>query len=308
MHRLKHHILVTTLALATVLNAPGTLMASEIAVVRSLDHGSFDQVLKSFHSTCEKRITEYNLKGKKGNADRIVAQIREQKPDLVLAVGLLAANELRDRLPDVPLLYCMVSNPHRYGLTGENIVGISLDIPGAEQFQLYRSVIPDLNRIGVIYDPDKSEQLVSEARSAAEKMGIDLISKPVSSHKKVPGALREMLGNIDVLWMVPDDTVITMDSFRFLLVTSLENKLPMMAVTDIFVKFGALATIVPDPAEVGRQICKIVNAIQHGELDISNVDVLAPTQANLVLNNKTTKKIGLEVSKEVLDTASKVYE
>ena len=108
--------------------------------------------------------------------------------------------------------------------------------------------------------------------------------------------------------MVPDDTVLTMDSFRFLLVTSLENKLPMMAVTDIFVKFGALATIVPDPSEVGKQICGIAMAIRNGELDIAEVDVLPPTQANLVLNSKTAKKIGLEVSQEVLDAASKVYE
>jgi putative ABC transport system substrate-binding protein len=160
----------------------------------------------------------------------------------------------------------------------------------------------------VIYDPEKSETLVSEAATAAESLGIELLSTPVSSHKKVPNALRSMLGKIDALWMVPDDTVITMDSFRFLLVASLENKLPLMAVTDIFVKFGALASIVPDPTEVGLQICRIIKRIQLGELDIADVDVLPPAEANLVLNTKTAKKIGLEVSQGILDTASKVYE
>ena len=116
--------LVTQLAIVLLIGS-ALPTSGQIAVVRSLDHGSFDQVLSSFERACDAPIVEYNLKGKKENADKVAEKIRTQKPDLVLAVGLLAANELRERIPDLPLLYCMVSNPHRYALTGENIVGIS---------------------------------------------------------------------------------------------------------------------------------------------------------------------------------------
>lgn len=308
MHGARAHTRLLAAAVLALVAWPSLLYATEIAIVRSRDLPAFDQVLESFDRACDIRTENYNLDGKEDRADDIVAAIRKSDATLTLAVGLLAANELRARMPDMPMLYCMVSNPHRYGLTGKNVVGISLDVPGARQFELYRTVVPGLRRVGVIFDPEKSGALVEEAAAAAEALGITLVSTPVSSHKRVPGAFRGMLGRIDALWMVPDDTVITMDSFRFLLVTSLENKLPLMAVTDIFVKFGALATIVPDPSEVGRQICEIVRGIERGDLDIADVDVLPPAQAHLVLNSKTAKKIGLEVSKEVLDAASKVYE
>ncbi len=218
---------------------------------------------------------------------------------------MLAARVIQEELPDTPLLYCMVS---RYGLVGENTVGISLDVPGEKQFSLFKDVVPGLKTIGVLYDPEKSGILVTDAAEAAEKLGIDLLRVSVSSRKKVPQALRGMLGKIDVLWMVPDDTVLTTDSFRFLLVTSFENRLPLMAISDIFVKVGALASITPDPGEIGRQACEMVAQYDRGELSLSSVDVVPPTGANLVINVKTAEKIGLTVSPDVLATASKVYE
>ena len=94
----------------------------------------------------------------------------------------------------------MVPNLKRYGLSGENIVGVSLDVPGEKQFSLHRSVVPGLRTIGVIYDPAKSASLVEEADTAAQRLGMELLKVGVSSHKKVPGALRGMLGKIDALW------------------------------------------------------------------------------------------------------------
>ena len=214
----------------------------------------------------------------------------------------------KESLPDIPIIFCMVSNPHRYGLSGANLVGISMEVPGETQFALYKSVMPDLKTIGVIYDPTKSETLVLEADQAAQKLGLKLLMAPVSSHKKVPKALRDMLGKIDALWMVPDDTVLTTASFRFFLVTSFEKKLPFLAISDIFVKVGALATIAPAPLELGHQIRQLANQLQSGELDLALVDILAPAQTNLVINVKTAKKIGLDLSPEILESASKLYQ
>ena len=80
----------------------------------------------------------------------------------------LAARLAKKRLADLPLLYCMVPNPHRYELEGSNIAGISLDIPGEVQFARYKTVVPNPKTIGVIYDPEKSGALVAEAALDAQ--------------------------------------------------------------------------------------------------------------------------------------------
>jgi putative ABC transport system substrate-binding protein len=292
---------------------PTTPQAGSIAVIKSTNLPAFDKVLKSFLSSASDQgldldILEFNLKAKMKNGKGIAEKIQKSPPLLVLAMGPLAAQMAKEKLADLPVLYCMVSNPRRYGLSGDNIAGISLDVPGEIQFALYKTIVPTLKTVGVIYDPLKSGQLVEEAKGAAAKLGLKLLTVSVNSHKKVPGALRGMLGKIDALWMLPDDTVLTTDSFRFLLVTSFENKLPFLAISDIFVKVGALATIAPDPEELGRQISRLVGEIQSGTLDLGRIDILPPSDSNLVINVKTAQKIGLELTPEVLQSASKLYQ
>jgi len=287
------------------------ISAQSVVVIKSRDQEAYDQVLESFVKTCGSismhQLVEYNLKGEEKSWGDVAKEIN-MTPNLILAMGPLAAQMAKEASPHIPVIFCMVSNPSRYGLAGENIVGISMDIPGATQFALYKTVMPHLKTIGVIYDPEKSNALIDEASQAAEKLGLELIKVPVSSHKTVPKALRGMLGKIDALWMVPDDTVLTTQSFRFFLVTSFEKKLPFLAISDIFVKVGALATIAPDPQELGQQLCHLVTQIQNGQLDLTKANILPPLESNLVINVKTAEKIGLIIAPEILQSASKLYQ
>lgn len=288
------------------------LSAQSIAVIKSRDQEAYNRVLESFiknsPTISTEQIVEYNLEGEEKAWKDIAKKLNSDPVSLILALGPLAAQMANEAALDIPVIFCMVSNPSRYGLAGANLAGISMDVSGETQFALYKTVVPNLKTIGVIYDPEKSETLITEASQAAENLGLELIKVPVSSSKKVPKALRSMLGKIDALWMVPDDTVLTTQSFRFFLVTSFEKKLPFLAISDIFVKVGALATIAPDPNEMGLQLGQLVSQIQSGQLDLTKTNILPPTETNLVINVKTAEKIGLTIAPEILQTASKLYQ
>jgi putative tryptophan/tyrosine transport system substrate-binding protein len=288
------------------------LLAQQVAVLKSRDSPAFTKVLDGvadiFLGNSAMELVEFNLAGKKKSGKKVAKEIRLSAPRLVLAMGPLAASVSQEYLSDIPVIYCMVSNPQRYELAGNNIAGIAHDVPGETQFEYYKAMVPSLRTLGVIYDPEKSGALVKDAKDAARSLGLELIGVEVSSHKKVPQALRGLLGRIDALWMVPDDTVLTTDSFRFLLVTSFENKLPFLAISDIFVKVGALATIATQPEDLGRQVGKLLLRFDRGELDLAAVDVLPPGQTDVVINVKTAEKIGLSLSPEILRSASKLYQ
>jgi putative ABC transport system substrate-binding protein len=297
-----------------LLLAAGTAIpvaAEGIVVVKSNDQASYKVVVESLEEVCRnvtaQPLRRYSLQGDKGKWKAVAAELRADEPRLVVALGPLAANLVREQFGQLPLLYCMVPNPQRYQLVGDNVAGISLDVPGEVQFATYKQVLPTLRTIGVIYDPNKSGALVEQAIRDAEKLGLELIAVPVTSHKKVPGALRDMLGRIDALWTVPDDTVLTTDSFRFLLITSLERKLPFLAMSEIFVKVGALATIAPVPTDLARQLCQLIDRHQSGELNLAEIDVLPPETSQLVINRKTAEKIGLSLPPAVLESAGTVY-
>jgi len=247
------------------------------------------------------------LRGTKKEESSIIQRLTAARPRLIVAIGPLAAQVVRERLQDMPLIFVMVSNPPKYGLQGSNLAGVSLDIPVQMQLAMTKSLVPTLKTLGVIYDPEKTGAMVLEARGIADTLGLQLLAAPVSSYKAVPAALRSLLGKIQALWMVPDETVVTPESFKFLLLAAFENNLPFVAVSDIFVEAGALASLSPDYTDVGRQGCQLATDIESGRLRPADVMVVPPAKVNLTLNLKTASKIGLTLLPELIQSANKVY-
>lgn len=308
MQKRKRQLLRSILTLSLLLLWTLTQARAEgIAVIKSQDIEPFNQALAGFVSACPDQITQYDLRGSKKGEMGVIQRVTAARPRLIVAIGALAAQVAREGVRDIPVVFIMVPNPHKYGLKGENIAGISLDIPVRTQFALYKSIKPALKTIGVIYDPEKTGAMVKEASGVAERLGLRLLASPVSSQKAVPAALRALLGKIDALWMVPDDTVVTPESFRFLLLAAFENNLPFMTVSEIFVEAGALASLSPDYADVGRQGCQVVKEIESGRRHLAEIDILPPAKVNLAINLKTASKIGLSLPPEIIESARKVY-
>jgi len=282
-------------------------MAEGIVVLKSHDLEPFNQALAGFAAACPMHITAYDLRGTKKEESSIIQRLIATKPRLIVAIGSLAAQVARERLQDIPIIFVMVSNPPKYGLQGSNLAGVSLDIPVQIQLAMAKSLVPTLKTLGVIYDPEKTGAMVLEARGIADTLGLQLLASPVSSHKEVPAALRSLLGKIHALWMVPDDTVVTSESFKFLLLTAFENNLPFVTVSDIFVEAGALASLSPDYTDVGRQGCQLATDIESGRLRLTEVMVVPPARVNLTINLKTASKIGLTLAPEIIRSANKVY-
>ena len=281
--------------------------AQGMAVLKSHDIEPFNQAIAGFATACNGQITEYDIRGSKGQQRSIIERVVAARPKLILAIGAMAAQVAKEAVRDIPVVFFMVPNPHKYGLEGKNIAGISLDIPIQTQFTMYKSLVPRLKTIGVIYDPEKTGTLVNEAKAVAQQLGLQLLASAVGSQKDVPAALRSMLGQIDALWMVPDDTVVTSESFQFLLLTAFENNLPFLAVSDIFVQVGALASLSPDYTDMGRQGCQLAKEIESGQLRLTEVNIVPPAKVNLAINLNTASKIGLSLPSEIVQGASKVY-
>jgi putative ABC transport system substrate-binding protein len=281
--------------------------AEDIVILKSHDLEPFNQAVAGFVAACPVHITEYDLRGTKKEESSIIQHLTAAKPHLIVAIGPLAAQVAREHLRDVPMIFVMVSNPPKHGLQGANLAGVSLDIPVQTQLARYKALVPTLQTLGVIYDPTKTGAMVTEARGTVATLGLQLLAAPVSTPKEVPAALRSLLGKIDALWMVPDDTVVTPESFKFLLLTALENNLPFVTVSDIFVEAGALASLSPDYTDVGRQGCQLATDIENGRLRLGEVMVVPPAKVNLAINLKTASKIGLTLPPEIIQSANKVY-
>ncbi|MBI3595991.1 MAG: ABC transporter substrate-binding protein [Nitrospirae bacterium] len=285
---------------------PVVASSAEVAVIKSQDLLPYDQAVEGFRRHTKVDVVEYNMQGDVNEGMKIVGQAKRRKLAAVLAVGSKAAGLARESFPDIPLVYCLVIDPNRYGLQSGNVTGIDLEIPIQSQFKAFKSVVPALKRIGVLYDPTKTSGLIRSAREEARHLNLELVEAEVRTAQEIPGAIRSLLPQIQGLWMVPDSTVITNDSFQFILLTTLEKGIPFMAFSDSFVKAGALLALSPDYVSIGKQSSVLVDqVIRSGIPDQGKV--IYPETARLTINLKTAKILGLDIPEEVLKTADEVF-
>jgi len=284
------------------------IAAQGIAVLKSHDIAPINQALAGFVATCPEHITTYDLGGSIGNSRGIIDRIMASSPRLIVAIGPLAAQVAKAEVRGVPVVFAMVRNPRKSGLEGDNIAGVSLDVPIEAQLTMYKSLLPTLRVIGVVYDPEKTGSLVKEAGELAGRFGLRFLATPVASQTEVPAALRGLLGKVDALWMLPDDTVITPESLTFFLLTAFKQNLPVLTISDAFVEAGALAALSADYTDVGRQACQLSREIESGQRRPAQASIVPPAKVNVAINLQTASQLGLILPPEVVQSASKVYQ
>jgi putative ABC transport system substrate-binding protein len=145
-----------------------------------------------------------------------------------------------------------------------NISGVSMDSDPVESIAAMREVFPKAKRIGVVYDPRYTAAFVAEATQAAAAAGVELVVKQAHDQRDIPRLVNEMRNRIDILWMLPDPTVITPAMVEYLFQFSFQYNVPIFSFADKYVEMGAVAALVVDPHALGVQAGEIVKTLSSG--------------------------------------------
>lgn len=295
--------------------APQRLLAAEaIVAVKSVEAGPFADAFQGFKEALAKSgyqvtISEYMLQEGGRDEAKILSDIKQQRPALVVTIGSAATTWIHRQVQDVPVVFCMVLNPVASGLvqslqsSGNNLTGASLDIPVRLQFETLKAVVPAVKKVGVLYNPQETGEVVSAAAQVAADMGLELIAIPVSSAEKLQETLDRHKKNLDALWSVADSTVFASDrANEFLLRKTLEYRLPFMGLSPPFVKAGALLALSVDYADVGAQCGEQAAHILGGRPPTS-LPITTPRKVTLYLNLNVAKAIGVAIPPRTLEGA-----
>ena len=281
-----------------------------VVVIKSQDLSAYNKVVKGFQDECFKNdITIksiYNLNGKIKIGQKIVRKVRKEKPDIILAIGVLAATVVKEKIEDIPIVFCMVINHARFQLMESNITGISTEIAIEDQLKGFQSILGAFKNLGVIYDPSKTGNIIANAENKIEDAGINLVKYEISNSKEVSEAMENLIGKIDALWLLPDSTVVTKKSFGFIKSTALENRTPLLCTSDVFVKAGALASVSSNHKDVGKQAAGLARKILELSMP-GSLGIVYPDRFKLTINTKTAEKLGLELKEIKNDTKINFY-
>jgi putative ABC transport system substrate-binding protein len=292
----------------SVFLSPDLVRSTEIIILKSSDIAAYNQAIAGFKATMPGGIvlSEYDLQGDLEKGRKLARKIRASDPALVFAVGLKAAKSAQLEIVDIPVVYSMVLDPAKYGLNSSNMTGILLEVPVERQLTMVRALLPNLRHVGTLYDPSKTATLIDEAKRSLKSNGTELVPIQVTNERDVPGALRTLLPSIDALWLVPDSTVLTDESLRFILNTALESRVPVIGFSREFARSGALLCLSVNYGDIGRQAGQLTRKILDGQVTLP-MKPLHPDRIETSMNLKTARFLGIDIPKTLEGKADELY-
>jgi len=177
--------------------------------------------------------------------------------------------------------------------------------PVARQFALFKTVMPKLERLGVLYNAGEANSvtLIKLARAAAKKMGLELVEATTPNSAGVLAAAKSLVGRVDAFYVPTDNTVVS--ALESAVKVAYDNKLPLFATDVASAKRGAAVALGMDYYRLGRQTgAMAVRFFKGTKLGAMPVETLE--EVLLYVNLKAAKKMGLEVPAAIVKRADKV--
>ena len=295
------------LALMLLTTASVQAASDVVVIIKSKNIPPYDEAVDGFTKVCTSEAVAYTLRDGESSEGAILKDVAKSRTKLILAVGSPALRFAVDKFTDIPVVFSVVVDPS--GVIGDekSVRGATLQVSPKAQFEAMLQIAPHAKRLGVVYDPSKTGPLIEEAANDARELGLELVSREVSSTADVAAAWKEIQDSIDALWMVPDTTTVTDQSFQYMLTISSKRNLPLMAISGKYVSKGALLALTADYRDVGRQAGEIANRVLRGA-DPSRIRSTTVRSPKLVLNLRTAELIGLTVPEEITAEAAHVYD
>ena len=282
--------------------------AMDIAILRSSDIAAYREAVAGLKATgpIGAIYTEYDAQGDLELGKKLARKLRASNASLVVAVGLKAALAAKVEIVDVPIVYMMILDPLKHQLTGDNMTGTLLEVPVDRQLKIMRTFLPTLHQIGTLYDPAKTSSRLKEAMRQATISDFQLKGLPVESDKDVPRQLRTLLSDVEAFWLMPDSTVLTNESIRFILESALARQVPVIGFSPEFTRLGALLSMSVNYGDVGRETGLLAKRILDGErlLPLNPVPI---ERLKITVNLKTARFLGITFPKELTSLIDETY-
>jgi putative ABC transport system substrate-binding protein len=303
-----HWLILLFIFLCGPYTVPVEAAAVEIVILKSSDLTAYNEAVEGFKSAAPRSAvyTEYGLRGDLERGKQLARKIRTSDSSLVVAVGLKAALAAKLEIVDIPILYMMILDPMKYHLAAANMTGVLLEIPMDRQFKVLRAFLPSLRRIATLYDPGKTAAKLKEAEPRAAVHEFLLRGFPVEDEKAVPQQLRALLSESEALWLIPDSTVLTDESIRFILESALAKQVPVLGFSSELTRLGALLSMSIDYSEVGRESGLLARRILNGEHPL-RLKPVSVQRIKITVNQKTARYLGIPIPKELDGMIDETY-
>ena len=252
-----------------------------------------------------------------GDRSRSAEELVALAPDLILASASASVAALQRITRSVPIVFANVIDPVGAGFVaslarpGGNTTGFSAfeySLSG-KWLELLKEIAPNLTRAAVLRDPALAAgigQFAAIQAMAPQSLGVELttidVRDPGEMERAITAFAREPNGGLIV---TASQSVVTHRELIISLAT--RYRLPNVYAFRYYPASGGLASYGPDPIDEFNRAAAYVDRVLKGEKP-ADLPVQAPTKYALVINLKTARALGLNVSPPLLARADEVIE
>ncbi|HFI0042110.1 TPA: tryptophan ABC transporter substrate-binding protein [Streptococcus suis] len=332
---MKNKNLLATIVALTVMVVAALLMTQKeqssqsassekvkIGVLQFVTHDSLDEIYKGIKAGLEEGgySTTDNLEIDFMNAEADQSQVQTMSKKLVdngneLLIGIAtpAAQGLANATTELPIIMGAVTDPVGANLVtdlknpGGNITGVSDQTPVADAVSLIKEITPDAKTIGVLYssNEDNSKIQVEEFKAAAEEAGYTVLEYAVASSNELASTVEVATSKTDVLFTPVDNTVAS--AFSTVVSVANKTKTPIFTSVEDMVEGGGIASVTLSQYDLGvatgKMAAKILDGANPGDTPVQIFN-----EGTVVVNQKVAKELGITLSDDVINQASKVIE
>jgi putative tryptophan/tyrosine transport system substrate-binding protein len=245
----------------------------------------------------------------------IAAEFVRLNVNVVLATGTAPAFAAKQATSVIPIVFAFAGDPVGSGLVaslprpGGNVTGMSNQATdlAAKRIELLREIVPRLRRLAIMANVAYPAAVLekAEVQAAASTLGIEVSTFDVREGKDIALAFEAMKSQAEALFLVGDPlmtahrTQIAALAFAALVPTIYEH--------GEYVAAGGLISYGANFPNLFRRAAELVDKILRGTKP-ADIAVEQPTKFDLVINLKTAKALGIEVSPTLLARAEEVIE
>jgi putative ABC transport system substrate-binding protein len=249
--------------------------------------------------------------------DQVMAQLEQQKVDVIVAAGPPAALAAKRVVKTVPVVFAGVGDPVVIGLVqslarpGGNLTGVAFDVTpeiAGKRLELLKAAVPTLSRVAALWssaDPVGLPQF-RQLEQAAQRVRVKVIPYDVRGPESFDPLFDEILKDRANGMLVVGGPVNVIHQKRIIAFAS-THRLPAVSISRSYVEDGGLMSYGPSFADIMQHaagyVARILKGAKPGDLPIEQ-----PTKFELVINLKTAKALGLTIPRSLLVRADQVIQ
>ncbi|HXL31070.1 MAG TPA: ABC transporter substrate-binding protein [Bradyrhizobium sp.] len=245
----------------------------------------------------------------------IANELVDHKVDVIVTWASAPVLAAKHATTVVPIVFAAQMDPVGAGVVaslarpGGNVTGLSLqqvDTAG-KRLELLREFVPHLGRLAIMANIDAAGAILErrEIQATAHTLGLEVANLEIRQTDDIAAAIEALKGHADALYVATDPLVFT----NRVRINSLaqDARLPTIYGSREYVEAGGLMSYGPSYTDLFRRAADYVDKILRGTKP-GDIPVEQPTRFELIVNLKTAKALGLNVSPTLLARADEVIE